>query len=421
MNLDANDQLRDGTLPHDPFSGAEPMNDAASDRESPRSENPGKQKKAKATVAKPVSPADVVERWQTEGPLLRVRTGIEPLDALCRGGLSFPWRMIIVGAPSAGKTALAAIIAHSMASAGAQICVGVLAVDEEPDDVAVRLAQMAGFSIDDAEQRDPNVLSSMRRELDELPIRLYDADHSIELAVEDLAAWAKQTGCRPMLVIDSLQTCSSSDALKADTPRLIVEANVAAMRRAATQFKMLVIATSEANRNSYRRADAAEESNDLAAGAESRAIEFGAQTQLMVRTPKDDPNTIHVRVAKNRRADRGEFWLGFNRQSHSVRECPAPSECPEQIAERTEHERRKNRKSVERDAKMIAHAALRHPNSSGRALAARVRANGEKMGQVRFDAAMTLLADGCAGFRLVDRNAGIKQAQAWCAEKIEES
>ena len=151
------------------------MNDAVLDQKPPHSENPGKQKKAKAPVAKPVSPADVVERWQTEGPLLRVRTGIEPLDTLCRGGLSFPWRLIIVGAPSAGKTALASIILHSRASAGEQICVGVLAVDEEPDDITVRLAQLAGFSIDDAEQREPNVLASMRRELDELPIRLNSA------------------------------------------------------------------------------------------------------------------------------------------------------------------------------------------------------------------------------------------------------
>jgi len=40
----------------------------------------------------------------------------------------------------------------------------------------------------------------------------------------------------------------------------------------------LLIALSEANRGSYQREDAAEVSNDMAAGDESWAIEFMAQT-----------------------------------------------------------------------------------------------------------------------------------------------
>jgi len=80
-----------------------------------------------------LSPSGIVAAWRTEGRLVRVPTGIEPLDRMCRGGLPVPWRVILVGAPSAGKTALAVVIAYMLASAcfDAGLCVGILAVDEE--------------------------------------------------------------------------------------------------------------------------------------------------------------------------------------------------------------------------------------------------------------------------------------------------
>ena len=51
------------------------------------------------------------------------------------------------------------------------VCVGVLAVDEEPDDLTVRLAQMVGFSIAQAEGRASEVLDRMQVALAGLRIR----------------------------------------------------------------------------------------------------------------------------------------------------------------------------------------------------------------------------------------------------------
>src|SRR5450432_984912 len=89
---------------------------------------PERQGTAAPTRNPPASPADVVERWGREGPLVRVPTGIAPFDQACRGGLPIPWRVLIVGAPSAGKTLVAVTIADTLARALADVglCVGVL-------------------------------------------------------------------------------------------------------------------------------------------------------------------------------------------------------------------------------------------------------------------------------------------------------
>jgi KaiC/GvpD/RAD55 family RecA-like ATPase len=368
----------------------------------------------------PASPVDIVERWGREGPLVRVQTGISALDRACRGGLPIPWRILIIGAPSAGKTfvavAIADVLARVLADAG--LCVGILGVDEEPEDLTVRLAQIAGFGVEEAERRDHEVLRHMAKALAAARILLYDATHTIESAAADLAVWAKAEKRLAALFIDSIQAARSDAALSADSPREIVEANVAAMRVASTGHRMLVGATSEANRASYRNEQAAEQSNDLAAGAESRAIEFGAQTLLMLRTPKDRPDVIHVRIAKNRRAYVGEFWLKLDRERHALTECPAPSEDPNATTRKTEANRRAAVADVERDAKAIAVVVRSHPGIGERDLRAALRTAGHRWGRERVDAAKRRLKAGLGRERLVDRSeAG--RACSWYVEASE--
>lgn len=90
--------------------------------DSPEPERPGKAR----------SPSEVIRRWASEGPLQRFATGIAALDNLCRGGIPAPWRFVIVGAPSAGKTFLLAFIAWAFAMRG--MAVGLLCVDEDAED-----------------------------------------------------------------------------------------------------------------------------------------------------------------------------------------------------------------------------------------------------------------------------------------------
>lgn len=372
--------------------------------------------------AKPRTLTDIVDQWAAEGPLVRVATGIGPLDRLSHGGMPVPWRVIIVGAPSAGKTAVEVIIADSLARAAesAGMCVGILGVDEEPEDLAVRLMQIAGFSLEESEERDPEVLAMMRERVAGLRVRLYDDEFTIESAAADLAAWAKAEGRLGALFLDSLHAVRSLAGAEAQNPRESVEANVRAMRGAATRLRLLVVASSEANRQSYRDDDAASKTNDLAAGAESRAVEFGAQTQLMLRTPKDHPNVIHVRVAKNRRADRGEFWLRLDRERHSVTECPDPTSDPAAEAARTEEERATVRAEVLRDAEALATLLVRHPDGLGvRELRGTLKAAGLKWGQPRLDAARSALRKGHKGVRLLEEDQGRGKPMVARIERIE--
>ena len=375
---------------------------------------------AKPAPNPPVTPGEVLLQMQAGGPLVRVPTGIAPLDALCRGGFPIPWRVFFVGAPTAGKTAIEVIAADAMSRDEDGLCVGLLGVDEEPEDLTIRLMVMAGYSIEEAELRDPEVMRRALEDLAPLRVRLYDSTWTIEAAAADLAAWSKAEGRPAMLGLDSLQTVRCEASSGKDSPREHVEANVRAIRKVSTELRILVVATVEANRGSYRTEDAADTTNDLAAGAESRAIEFGAQTMLMLRTPKGYPGVIHVRVAKNRRADTGEFWLQLDKARHGVREVPDPSACPEQVAEQEQKARKANRAKVDHDAAELAKVLGRHPEGlSERGLRAAVLGAGHRWGVSRLDAAKSVLADGCKGFRLVDRTPKPEKERTWALQATE--
>jgi KaiC/GvpD/RAD55 family RecA-like ATPase len=353
----------------------------------------------------PATPVQIVERWRGEGPLVRVATGIVALDGACRGGLPLPWRMLIIGAPSAGKTAVATVIADMIAREALDggLCVGILAVDEEPDDVTVRLAQIAGFTVAQAELRAPDVLDRLAVALASVRVRLYDATWTIEAAGADLAAWAASEGRRAALFIDSIQAARSERAAEATSPRELVEANVAATRTVSTVYRMLVVSTSEANRASYRSEQAAEQSNDMAAGAESRAIEFGAQTLLMLRTPKDHADIVHVRLVKNRRARVGEFWLRLDREAHRLTACDNPEADPSVATEIAERKRAANRADLAREAKALMACIRGRKEMSTRGLRTAVKLAGHKWGHETIPAIIERATTGVDGERLVNR------------------
>ena len=270
-------------------------------------------------------PADYLRAWANEGKLPRRATGFKAIDEACRGGFAFPWRVVIVGAPHAGKTFLAMSIARRLMQHGDVFC-GWLGVDEEPEDFQVRLAQMAGHSVAECEARDAPVLEEIARELEALPLRMYGPEWTIEAAADDLAA-RTPAGFLRLLVVDSAQTAKSEAALHLDNPREIVEANARAVRFVTTKHRALSITTSEANRGQYGNAVAAAAANRMAAGAESRTIEYMAQTLMYLGTPKKLGDVIEADVPKNRRGHRGsfKFWLSMHRERHELEEIDDPT------------------------------------------------------------------------------------------------
>ena len=346
------------------------------------------------------SPVDIVRRWRVEGPLVHAPTGFPTLDEACGGGLLIPRRVVIIGAPGAAKTGLGMVIVSRYATQSGYV-VGLHAVDEDDDDLNVRLAQRMGFSIAECEQREPATLVRLEAALATLPIRFYGADWTIEAATADLGAWSKQAQARPVYFSDSVQTIRAEAALKAESPREQVEANMRAIRVATTGHRLLSILTCEANRNAYRNEDAAESSDDMAAGAESRAIEFSAQTLLMLRTPKGHPDTVRVTVPKNRRGRaRFEFFLHLDRIRHELTECANPLADPNEIQSREDEKRAGNRAKVARDAMSLAAVVRLTPRMGETELRAALRAAGHPWGVERLEAARKMLMGGLEGERL---------------------
>jgi KaiC/GvpD/RAD55 family RecA-like ATPase len=363
---------------------------------------------------------DVIRRWRDEGALTRVPSGFGELDRLCGGGMLIPRRIVVVGAPGAGKTYLETVVAHRLVTTFGEhgFCVGMLAVDEDDADLTVRFAQMVGFTQAHCEERSEQTLDDLDAALRDHRIRFYDHTWTIEDAAADVAAWAGAEDLRGVLCGDSLHTIHSARSANALTPREYVEGNIAALRLAYDQHHLTIIITAEMNRAGYQRHASALEANPLASSAESRAAEYFAQTLVSLRTPKDHPNIVHAVVAKNRGARRGEFWLELDHQAHGVREVPDPDASPEAVVAKHEKVRAANQGEVLADAKRLADIVRTHPGINERDLRAEVRAQGLRWGRDKLDAAKRALSRGHDGVRLVDRDPN-KRACAWHVEPLE--
>jgi hypothetical protein len=133
----------------------------------------------------------------------------------------------------------------------------------------------------------------------------------------------------------------------------------------------------------------------MAAGAESRALEFMAQTQMVLRTPKGNADVVHVRVPKNRKGARSgfEFWLRLDRDRHELAECQNPDDEPGVSEEKDHKKRSANRKAVENEAQAVLRIVAKNPGIGTRGLRAAVKLAGLKMGVVTIDAALLLLIE----------------------------
>jgi hypothetical protein len=280
-----------------------------------------------------ITPQDVLAQWKVSGPLVHEPTGLSDLDRLTGGGPIYGSRWYLLGAPDAGKTALLVQLAHLWAERG--VAVGMLAVDEEPDDITTRLVQRSKFTRADCEWRHSAMVDKMLTAIADLPLRFYPPGCPIETAAADLATFAKAKGHKhAALFVDSVQqiTCDAlAEATREVSPRDAINANVRAIRAVATEHKMIVIATSEMNRTAYRSVESAEASNDMAAGKESGAIEYSARVMLSLRSVKDHPDLMQVRMVKNKHGASApaaeDFFLKIDRASQTIADADAPEEA----------------------------------------------------------------------------------------------
>jgi len=368
------------------------------------------QQEEKQAAKKPLTFKDIVDGWRQEGTLDRIDTGIHTLDTLCRGGLLIPRRVVLVGAPSAGKTYVETFLANRFLTVLAELgfLIGIIAVDEDPSDITARFAQMRGFSRDELEARKPETMDEVETTLSDAPVRLYDYEWLIDEAVTDLADWCKETGRRGVLFVDSIHTvrCAASELAK--SPREVIESNLKALKLANVRHGFTVICTSEMNRSGYANAELAEKANAMALGAETRAIEFWAQLQITLQTPKDFPHIIHCKVSKNRGADKGEFWLELDHERHGMTECGNPDENPVNVQAKEERKLDgKNRKNLA-DANQLGKFILTHPGLSKRKLRTAVGADPSLgWGSGRLDTALAVLEHDQTIYRLAVGKDGV--------------
>lgn len=325
-----------------------------------------------------LAPADVIAAWHAEGPLEHEPTGIAPLDELTGGGPVYGSRWYLLGAPDAGKTALAIQIADTWARRG--IAVGILAVDEEPTDIVTRLAQRAGITRAACERRDEIDLARAAMDLADLPIRLYDGGWSIERAAADLRAWAGDR--RAALVIDSVQTAHCDAEEGADSLRLAVSARTRAIRDVATSHRLIVISTSEMSRGAYA---GPERTAALAAAKESGAIEYSARVMLALRSVPGESDLLELEVAKNKHGPSGaKLHLAIDRRHMRLATAAAP---PPPTEVRSAFRRARD----DSDAAAVALAIASQPGIGVRGLRMDLRARMGSISSDRVDVALARL------------------------------
>lgn len=290
------------------------------------------------------SPLAVLAQWRREGPRVHLPTGIEGLDTMTNGGPPLGSRVYVVGAPDAGKTMLVCALVDRMLATGLIEAAGILAIDEDPEGVVTRLLQRRGVTRDECESREPGVLQRAEDLLRTLPLRIYDSTWTIERAAVDLAngtggTAARQRG-RRVLVIDSIQTARSSSEPDDSTGYTMVTARVQAIREAASRYGLLVIATSEMSRAAYRSKNREEQIDDMASAKESGAIEYSAQLLLSCRPVAGVPDTMELRVAKNKYGPRhgGDMpgvFLRLDKASQELTQATQFDELPPSVLAQT--------------------------------------------------------------------------------------
>ena len=325
--------------------------------------------------------------WLEQGRLVHEPIELGLIDQLTGGGPVYGSRWYVLGAPDACKTAFIVQTADVLARRG--LAVGVFAVDEESSDMQARLVQRAGFERFEAERRDPETVARMSETIHKahaIPILYFNDDDTIESAAAELAEFAAKHKVKAALLIDSVQTVSCNalyDQRDEPTEYVKVTRNVRAIRSVATRHNLIVISTSEMNRESYKAVKNGDggKSNGkgkhhMASGKQSGAIEYSARVMLSWESALDAngepvPSTYRVAIEKNKHGPSGDcFYVELNRQRMMLSHVPGPDlQAGEVDAVQTRERQRLAREAEKETAERVRlakEAALKAEKENGK-------------------------------------------------------
>ncbi len=228
----------------------------------------------------------------------RLRTGIETLDQVSRGGITPGSFIVLPGAPGAAKTTFSVYLADHWERQGAEVLY--IAADESMASVLVRIAQLDGCSRDAIESPMPTARKHLAAKLAQKPRHLHVIDPADDgITLEEASRYLERVaGDRlRVLIVDSLQTvpCAAADTEVTDLGK--INAVVAQCKRAARRGT-IVIGISEMSRGGYRGQKT--DTSALSSAKGTGNIEYGAAMVLALRPVLETPGVIEIEVAKNR-------------------------------------------------------------------------------------------------------------------------
>jgi replicative DNA helicase len=301
--------------------------------------------------------------WLEQGRLVHEPIELGLIDQFTAGGPVYGSRWYVLGAPDACKTAFIVQTADVLARRG--IAVGVFAVDEESSDMQSRIIQRAGFERYEAERRDPEVVARMAETIKRahpIPILYFNDDDTIESAAAELAEFAHRHKVKAALLIDSVQTVTCSalyDQREEPSEYVKVTRNVRAIRSVASRHNLIVLSTSEMNRESYKAVKEGEGrkgKHHMASGKQSGAIEYSARVMLSWEPAFDGnqeivPNTYRVAIEKNKHGPSGDFfYVELNRQRMTLSHVPGPDLQAGEVDASQARERQRLAREAEKEA-----------------------------------------------------------------------
>lgn len=275
-----------------------------------------------------LSPDEVIAALANEGD--PVPTGIPWLEArLRRGGLTAGRILCVGGPPFAGKTTIIVDIALNLAQ---KIPVFALFSDEGRTQAAVRIGVMLGVSLEDIETDPIRAAPLIKERRGERSIYLVKPESPLGnvKSMFDLVASRVPKGDPAAVILDSVQTIPARPDTDMSKEREAIKDFMRVCRGRAEEDRRIVVASSQSNRESYRKRRAEENSVGITSFAGSASIEFLFDMGIVLSLPDEDSEIVRAQVVKNRlghfkKRVPSMFYLRYDAESGKMSEVDESS------------------------------------------------------------------------------------------------